>query len=109
MPNFKLAATMAALMLSLGAAAQAANQPNPNEPKREHPRFEAIDTNHDGGISLDEFKAALANHPKALEHADRMFQRMDQNQDGKIDLKEFQQMHRKHRRHHDEKNEQDKK
>lgn len=102
MPNFKLAATMAALMLTVGAAAQAANQPKPNEPKREHPRFEAMDTNHDGGVSLDELKAALAKHPKALEHADQMFQRMDKNKDGKIELKEFQQMHRQHRRHHDE-------
>lgn len=49
--------------------------------------MERADTNHDGKISMDEFKAA---HEKRVEE---MFKRMDTNGDGFIDKDEM----RKHR------------
>jgi Ca2+-binding EF-hand superfamily protein len=49
--------------------------------------FAKKDTNGDGSLSLDEFKAGLKQ--KALETADKRFKRSDSNADGKLSLDEF--------------------
>ena len=58
-----------------------------------HP-MENADTNHDGKISFEEFKAA---HDQMLE---KRFKRMDTNGDGYIDAQERQAMHDKMREMH---------
>lgn len=66
------------------------------------PTFASVDTNQDGDITADEFKASLAKRPRMLKRADKMFGKMDKNKDGKIDMAEFKARRgggrRKHRR-----------
>ena len=45
---------------------------------RAHKGFEAVDANHDGQVSLDEFKAA---HPN-MKNAEKRFAKRDANHDG---------------------------
>lgn len=52
--------------------------------------FAKADTNGDGGVGLDEFKAQAAE--RAAEH----FARLDRNGDGKLALEEFNPMKRMH-------------
>jgi len=87
-----LAVSLAIVAIATPALAQTAPSaatPGGKKPRFERPKFENIDTNKDGGISLDELKASLAERPRALKRADKMFKRMDKNDDGKIDLNEF--------------------
>jgi Ca2+-binding EF-hand superfamily protein len=49
-------------------------------------RFEVMDTNKDGKISLDEWKAA---HP-ADKNAEAQFKKLDTNADGSLTQDEFQ-------------------
>ena len=58
--------------------------------------FKRLDTNGDGFLSLDEFKA----RPKAKEdpaRAEAVFKKIDTNGDGKISLEELKAFHRAHR------------
>jgi len=67
-----LLATVAAATLAFGAQAQAPDRQPPNP-----------DTDHDGKVTLAEFKASQA------ERQARMFARMDTNRDGKISQAEM--------------------
>jgi len=49
-------------------------------------QFEQMDTNKDGKISLDEWKAAHPNDP----NAEAQFKKLDANGDGFLTIKEFQ-------------------
>ncbi len=71
-----LLATVAAATLALGAHAALAQ----GEPGRQPPN---PDTDHDGKVTLAEFKASQA------ERQARMFARMDANKDGKISQPEL--------------------
>ena len=53
-------------------------------------RFKKLDTNNDGSISLDEFKAGPMG-----KHED-IFKKMDTNSDGKVTLEEFKAFHPQH-------------
>ena len=49
--------------------------------------FARKDTNSDGSLTLDEFKAGMKDN--ALDKADRRFKKIDSNSDGKLSLDEF--------------------
>ena len=56
--------------------------------------FAAWDTNHDGAISKDEFRAgyAAARDTMAVQRLHVEFQRRDENHDGKLQANEYAQM-----------------
>lgn len=80
------AAALAAVLVSGVAFAHDAGKPGQQRVK---PSFELWDTNKDGGVTLAEMKAALANNPRKLEHADMMFTKLDTNKNGSITKAEF--------------------
>jgi hypothetical protein len=105
----QLSAPLAGLMLALTAlAAQAAPEPAasgaPHEGRKHELAFQKMDADHDGTVSLDEFKAGLKDHPRMLGRAEELFKKLDKNNDGKIDKAEYQ-AHRgwRHGRGHKEK------
>ena len=57
-------------------------RPNPEE------AFKKLDTNNDGSVNLDEFKAGPMAQ-RNPERAEEAFKRMDKNSDGKLSLEEF--------------------
>src|SRR5688572_4576666 len=57
-------------------------RPNPEE------MFKRLDSNGDGSISADEFKASPRGQ-KNPERADEAFKRMDKDADGKVTTEEF--------------------
>lgn len=75
----------------LAPAAFAADPAKPEGGQGKHGRmkFEQLDTNKDGAITLAELKAAWANKPRRLAHADKMFGFVDANKDGKLDKTEW--------------------
>ena len=93
-----LLTTPALLAFALLAFAQAHAEeaaPAPVQP----PHMMEADTNHDGKISHDEFRAA------SEKRSEQHFKRMDTNGDGFIDQAERQAAHekmREHRMHHEE-------
>ena len=84
-----LAKTLATLALLLAIAPAAAAEEPHKAPRPEPLRFEKIDANHDGFITLEELRAGVADRPKILEHVEALFGRLDRNQDGKLDKEEF--------------------
>jgi len=84
--KFAMAAVVVAALAA--GAAYAADQKGQHE-RKPMPTFEQLDTNKDGSISVAEFKAMFAKHPKMAARADKMYQRMDANKDGKVDANEF--------------------
>ncbi|MDB5100266.1 MAG: hypothetical protein JWM80_4687 [Cyanobacteria bacterium RYN_339] len=89
MPKTQLALAVALLSALVAAPAAFAADPAPNGKDHARPSFEMLDTNKDGNITLAEFKASMAKHPKMAARADKMFARLDKNKDGKIDKAEF--------------------
>src|SRR5262245_16156607 len=57
-------------------------RPNPEE------AFKKLDTNNDGSISLEEFKAGPMAQ-RNPDRADAAYKRMDKDNDGKVTLEEF--------------------
>jgi len=51
--------------------------------------FKRKDTNNDGSLSLDEFKAGGKDKEKGAKNADKRFKKADANGDGKVTLEEF--------------------
>jgi hypothetical protein len=89
---------MKSLLLSLllvPALAMAADEAKPKKPgkggdKRPTPEeaFKKLDTNSDGTVSLEEFKAGPRGKKDAAK-AEEAFKKMDKDSDGKLTLDEF--------------------
>ncbi|KAL9238117.1 hypothetical protein vseg_012587 [Gypsophila vaccaria] len=68
-------------------------KPNPDEMRRV---FDTFDSNKDGKISQEEYKAilrAMGHTGSTIVEVNRIFQVADMNNDGYIDFKEFMDMH----------------
>lgn len=93
--NMKLILTLAALA-TLAFNVQAADEKKPDAPAAgaEKPKhdpeasFKKTDTNSDGSVSLDEFKATKQAQ-KDVTKAEATFQRKDKDKDGKLTLDEY--------------------
>ena len=92
------AAWIVAAALCAGAAARTCAQEAPKEePKRPSPEeaFKKMDTNGDGQISLDEFKASMAERAKSrgrempADMVEKRFKAMDTDANGTVSLEEF--------------------
>ena len=97
--KIKFITTMKTTLVSLGVLAVAASfafaQDPPNEShagpgKRPSPGqlFKKLDTNGDGVLSLDEFKASPLGQKDAAK-AEEIYQKMDTQADGKVTFEEF--------------------
>jgi hypothetical protein len=88
----KLITILAALAVSVSFAnaADAAKKEAKAEKKGATPeeRFKKLDTNGDGFISLEEFKASPAGQKDAAK-ADEIFKKKDKDGDGKLSAEEF--------------------
>jgi hypothetical protein len=84
--------TLSALAIATSLAMAQEPPKGPDGPKRERPTPEAIfkklDTNNDGELSLDEFKAGPRGQ-KDPAKAEEIFKKIDTNGDGKVTLEEF--------------------
>ena len=91
----KLTATAVMMVILTGGAALAVAAPSatPKQPTAQHgqhrghgDRLKKLDTNNDGKLSLDEFKAAKDRNgqPITADQAQARFNRMDTNKDGFI-------------------------
>lgn len=72
------------LLLVPAVSVSAAEEKKAPDPAR---IFARKDSNSDGTLSLDEYKAGLKD--KALENADKRFKKIDNNGDGRLSLDEF--------------------
>lgn len=52
-------------------------------------RFQRLDKNSDGAVSLDEFVAPAKKKPELQEGLEKRFKAMDKDNDGKLTLDEF--------------------
>lgn len=82
-----------AIATSLSLAQEPPKHPGgPNGEKRDRPNpeevFKKLDTNGDGSVSLDEFKAG-PRAQKDPSKAEEIFKKIDANSDGKLSLEEF--------------------
>ncbi len=86
----KLITILAALAVSVSfaTAADAAKKEKKAGAPTAEERFKKLDTNGDGFISLEEFKASPAGQ-KAGEKAEEMFKKKDKDGDGKLSPEEF--------------------
>lgn len=89
--NLKHPVFAAALVAAVGIApaAFAADAPAAGKPHMAPMKFDGLDKNKDGNITLDELQAAVAGTPRASRAA-QMFKRMDKNGDGKVTKAEFE-------------------
>lgn len=94
--SFTLAAG-AICMTLMAVPALAQTQANADSADHDHrphpPRFDDLDTNHDGQLNFDEFTAPL------LKHARDRFDAMDTNHDGVVSKEEFKAFMHEHRHH----------
>ena len=86
---------MKSILLSLllaPAIAFAADEAKPKKPGKKPPSpessFKKMDTNTDGAVSLDEFKASPRGQ-KQPDKADKAYSKLDKDSDGKLTLEEF--------------------
>jgi len=86
-----LALTTAAYAEDKPAAATPAATPAAHEKKSPEEVFKKLDTDGDGFISLDEFKASPRGQ-KDPAKAEEAFKKADTNGDGKLSLEEFKAM-----------------
>jgi Ca2+-binding EF-hand superfamily protein len=105
MRNVLILASAAAAIIASPLAAQAPQQPKPVTRQefitQLNSAFAAIDTNHDGYLSLSEIQAA---QQRDLEKAQAIlrarleaeFRRLDTNHDGQLSLQEFEAMETVH-------------
>ncbi len=82
-----------AIATSLSVAQEPPTHPGgPTGPKRERPSpeeaFKKLDTNNDGTLSLEEFKAGPRGQKNPTK-AEEIFKKIDTNSDGKVTLEEF--------------------
>ena len=56
--------------------------------KRRRRPFNLLDTNHDGGISLEEWKAGMSGNIAPV-RIEKVFREKDRNGDGKLNLEEL--------------------
>jgi Ca2+-binding EF-hand superfamily protein len=85
----KLITSLFALALVSSFAFAADEKPAGDKPKKTpDERFKALDTNGDGSVSLDEFKAGPAGKRDAA-RAEQTFGKRDADKDGKLTLEEF--------------------
>jgi hypothetical protein len=79
------------LLAGLAGSNWAADQSRPGDPGQPGPRmmcrdrFDAMDTNHDGLVTKDEFMAV--RHPRG--HGEAVFESRDTNRDGVLTKEEF--------------------
>ena len=94
MRNFWMAALSIALVCSFAGVAGAKVPKEPKAPKKTavEIRFEKLDANHDGQVSLDEFCMSKDGKPlenKAKDAAEKMFKRYDTDSSGQLTLEEL--------------------
>ncbi|MFV9552023.1 EF-hand domain-containing protein [Algibacter sp. PT7-4] len=77
--------TIAFAFFACSFSAQSQEKKAPNIDKR----FKKIDTNDDGKITLDEFKAVKRKNEVPTDQLENRFKRMDQDSDGFVTLEEL--------------------
>jgi len=79
----RLFASLSVVLVVVSAAVAAEGKKGPDPAKV----FARKDTNTDGALTLEEFKAGMKD--KALDNADKRFRKIDADSDGKLTLEEF--------------------
>jgi|SaaInl85LU_5_DNA_1037374.scaffolds.fasta_scaffold234780_1 Ca2+-binding EF-hand superfamily protein len=81
--TLKLGTLVLALCAFTSMEAQEKKKPDPEK------MFKKFDTNEDGSISLEEFKAIKRKNEVPAEKLEKNFARMDEDSDGKVTLEEM--------------------
>ena len=89
----KLVTIMAALAVSISFATAADAEKKEGKNHHSEEMFKKLDTNSDGFLSLEEFKAGPAGKKDAAK-VEEMFKKRDTNNDGKLSLEEFMAGHK---------------
>ena len=101
MKPFVTTLSVLAIATTLSFAQDKPAGPPPGEHKqRPAPEeiFKKLDTNHDGVLSLDEFKAGPMGKRDPAK-AEEIYKKMDTKNDGKVTLEEFKAFHAQHHGH----------
>lgn len=84
-----LLSLLAVPFLAVAVQAQDAKPEKPNKPKMDPAEvFKKMDSNADGSVSLEEFKAS-PRWKKDAAKADEAYKKRDKDSDGKLTLEEF--------------------
>lgn len=88
-PGVKLTSDQFVQALAKFTAEEKAKGDDMLQKKMNHAWYDVVDTNHDGTISLDEYRKVMkaCNYPE--ETADYVFKMIDANHDGKLSRKEL--------------------